>query len=333
MRTRIMSVERLEAIARTALLEGYGKVVPYDLYRRDWTGRPIGLSDVAGRPRRLVEINVAMDCEAPYFTELYAKRSISFRPVKPLTVVVQSRCRKCDACKERRRMYWRGRAISEYQAAPMTLFGTLTVDPAHDVQIDAIARIECGELGVDFDALTPAEIFRWRVKVGGREVTKWLKVLRNPAENRPQPDFRYLIVAEAHDGAKTTVEKRGRPHWHVLMHEQISQPALVYASEWARRPNGELLVDRYGNPQVANDAYLKRTWKIGHSQFALCRSPVAAGYLCKYLTKEDTAVRIRCSFRYGETAKQSQNETERRERGKVDSPEREPEVNGVKQNV
>lgn len=320
MRQRPMSIERLEAIARDALIGGYGKIVPHDLYRRNAAGRPIGLSDMAGKPRRLVRIDVSMDCEDPYWSELYAKRSLTFARRKPLTIVVSSRCRKCKACKERRRMYWRGRAITEYERSPMTLFGTLTVDPAFDVQIDALARIECGERSVDFDRLTPAEMFRERVKVGGREVTKWLKVLRNPAENRVEPLFRYLIVAEAHEGAKTTELKRGRPHWHVLLHEQEIQAALVTATEWARRDDGTVLVDRHGNPQVANDAYIKRAWKIGHSQFALCRSATAAGYLCKYLTKEDTAVRLRASFGYGQNREAVSTEEKTTERKKVDSP-------------
>lgn len=190
-------------------------------------------------------------------------------------------------------MFWQARAVDEFQRAPRTLFGTLTIAPEYDVQLDAIARLELSERGVDFDTLPEAEIFRERVKVGGREVTKWLKRLREGDTSHVKPQFRYLLVAEAHNGARTSAEKRGRPHWHYLLHEcDLSRP-LVNVDEWSGK------VDRHGNLTVSDGAFLKEQWRLGFSTVAHCRTPQAAAYLCKYLTKEEARVRIRASFQYG----------------------------------
>lgn len=190
-------------------------------------------------------------------------------------------------------MFWRGRAVTEFQSAWRTLFGTLTFSPDEDVKTDAIARLESSARGVDFDSLDPPDKFRERTKVAGRQVTLWLKRLRKGDPSHVKPPIRYLIVAEAHDGARTSAEKRGRPHFHFLIHEMDPQRPLVAADEWSGR------TDRYGNPTVSDSAFLKRNWVAGYSSVAHCRTPQAASYLCKYLTKEDTRVRVRASFRYG----------------------------------
>lgn len=294
--TRFISVERLEATARNALLNGYGRVASW----RD-----------TETLRRQVHLHCEMDCQHPFEYEMHARYSANVRKrVKPLTVVVHSRCRKCAACRKRRTMFWQARAVSEFKKAPMTLFGTLTIAPEYDAQFDALSRISLAEQGVDFDRLPPAEMFRERVRQGGLELTKFLKRLREGDANRDKPQFRYLLVAEAHNGAKTSDAKRGRPHWHILLHEQTKDARLVLRSEWARDPNDAVLSDRYGNPFPHNEAFLKRQWKLGFSTFALCRTPQAAGYLCKYLTKEDASVRVRASFKYGHT---NENETNDRD--------------------
>lgn len=110
--------------------------------------------------------------------------------------------------------------------------------------------------------------------------------------------MRYLLVAEAHASGKTSDLKRGRPHFHCLIH-QAEGAQLVEPHEWARKPTGDVRSDKYGNPLVDDTAFLKREWKLGFSSFAMCRTPQAASYVCKYLTKEEAATRIRASFRYG----------------------------------
>lgn len=291
MRKRFTTVERLERTAITALHGGYGRIAswssPNDRYQ--------------GQLHRVIHLDVQMDCEQPYEYALHARHSATHgKAVKPITIVVHSRCRKCGNCKERRRMFWAARAITEFQKSHTTFFGTLTLDPQRDVEIDALARIELSERGVDFDRdLTAAERFRVRTRYGGMEITRWLKRLREGDRFREKPQFRYLLIAEAHNGAKTSEAKRGRPHWHVLLHECTGDFRLVLPGEWMRKSNGQPATDQHGNPLVGDHAFLKQQWTYGLSRWALCRTPQAASYLCKYLTKEEARVRLRASFRYG----------------------------------
>lgn len=287
-------------MAVRAIANGYGYVLRWEDVRRDLSGRPIGLDPHGGQFRRTVKLELAGDCEAPTYAELHSRHSAEHgKKVKPITVMIEARCRKCGPCRETRAMQWRARAISEFRMAQRSLFGTLTVDPEHDAQIDALARLELSEAGVDFDRLSEAEKFIERCKIGGREITKYLKRLREGDTRHDRPDFRYLLVAEAHNGVRTSELKRNRPHWHILLHEMDLSHPLVLPDEWATSANGVPLTDRYGNSQVGNSAFLKAQWRLGHSSFALCRTVQAAAYVCKYLTKEDAQVRIRASGRYG----------------------------------
>lgn len=194
-------------------------------------------------------------------------------------------------------MFWSARAQAEWRQSSLTLFGTLTFSPEQDARLDAVARVALAKRGVDFDRLEPADMFRARVKYYGAEVTTWLKRLRN-SDRKRRLGFRYLLVAEAHNSARTSLLKRGRPHFHCLLH-QTEGAALVLPLEWSRKTTLELRTDRLGNPLLDDNSFLKRQWTCGHSTFAFCRSPQAASYLTKYLTKEETAVRIRASFGYG----------------------------------
>lgn len=196
-------------------------------------------------------------------------------------------------------MFWQGRAVDEWIAAKRTIFGTLTLHPDFDYQIDAQARADLSKRGVDFDGLEQGEKFRVRVKYGGKYVTDWLKRLREGCAGRSKPKFRYLLVAEQHNSAKTSEAKRGRPHWHVLIHETDNEALLVLPHEWAVDKQGQAITDQYGNALVHDRAFLKAQWLQGHSKFAHCATPQAASYCCKYLTKDEAQVRIRASGQYG----------------------------------
>lgn len=311
---RFIAVERLEHTARTALIGGYGTIATF----RD-----------TGTLRRQVHLHCAMDCERPYEFELHARYSGQHgKRVLPLTVVVHSRCRKCEPCRRRRSVFWQARAMTEFVHAKMTLFGTITIDPHYDAEFDARSRLELAESGVDFDRLPPVEMFRERVRQGGVELTKFLKRVRAGDKRRSPPDCRYLLVAEAHNSGRTSDAKRGRPHWHVLLHEQSEDARLVLPDEWARRPSGDIASDKYGGAYLAENVFLKQQWRLGFSSWALCRTPQAAGYLCKYLTKEDTNIRIRASFRYGTKWNENANESEpvrsdAEQKEKIDAPPKE----------
>lgn len=294
MRKRFLAVEKLEQTAREAIVGGYGIVLTWDEGSRDRH---------AGMVRRKVLLACSMDCTQPVIHELHARDSAWHgRKVAPLILEVHSRCRKCDECRRRRAMFWAARATAEFNSASRTIFGTLTTTPERDVYVDALARLSLSEKGVDFDRLGPVDQFRERTRYAGLEITKYLKRLREGDARRGKADFRYLLIAEAHDSAATSDAKRGRPHWHVLFHEKEPNGALALPDEWAVTPDGLPATDKYGNPYLTKTAFLKKQWNWGHSSFALCRSPQAAAYLCKYLTKSETPGRVRASFRYGGTA-------------------------------
>lgn len=310
MRQRLITIERLEAIARAALIGGYGQVETW----RD-----------SGVVRRQVKLAISMDCQRPVYAELFSRLpAVHGMKRFPMTIVIEGRCRRCATCKERRRVFWAARARYEWTVSPVTLFGTLTFSPENDAVLDARARLYHARRGVDFDKLPPEELFRERVKFAGQEVTKWLKRLRNSDRKRPLA-FRYLLVAEAHSSGKTSELKRGRPHFHCLIHQAPGAQLCEY-DDWARKPDGNVRTDKSGNPILSDGSFLKRQWQAGYSTFALCRSPQAASYVCKYLTKEETSVRIRASFRYG--ASVSESESAMRSEEKIDIPKGEGPTKG-----
>lgn len=306
MRKRYIAVERLEAVATAALIGGYGTLETW----RD-----------TGRVRRRVSLSLAMDCENPYKAELFGRYSSQHaKRVKPMSILVEARCRKCARCLERKAMYWRGRAFTEYGKARRTFFGTLTTSPEWDVRLDCHIQVELAKRGVDFARLPEPEKFRERVKYGGAELTTYIKRLRGAARSVRRLDFRYLLIAEQHDSDKTSDAKRGRPHWHALFHEMSEEGSLCLPHELARDKFGNVRTDRYKNPILGDAAFLKREWKAGFSTWILAGTPQAATYCCKYLTKAN-AYRIRCSGGYGNNehaeAVASESEAE-----KLDIPQR-----------
>lgn len=306
MRRKFIAVERLEHIAREALIGGYGRVL-------EWR---------EGGPRRKVQMRLDMDCAEPYWFELHGRDSaVHGRAIKPLTIEVSSRCRKCAPCKARRALMWRAKAFEEYSRSPRTYFGTLTTSPSFDLALDAEIQIAESARGVDFGRLTVPEQFNLRVKYGGQEVTRYLKRLRGDSKAARRLAFRYLLIAEAHASKQTAGAKVGRPHWHVLFHETIKGGPLVMPDEFATGKSG-IRTDKYGNAYLADDAFLKRQWTAGHSRFQIAGSSQAATYVCKYLTKEANH-RIRCSFRYGQPAEMPSLLPVAGIAGKLDLPQKE----------
>lgn len=304
-RQRWVSVERLEEVARNAILGGYGKVVPY-------------LADCEGLvARRRVSIDCAMDCESPGEFELWARWSATHgKSVRPIGVHVRTRCRKCFLCKRRKSMFWAGRAVTEYQLWPRTLMGTFTMslDSHNDLDYRITARLARGR--VDFRTLSEEERFAERCKEFGYEVTKWFKRLRKGDASHVKPQFRYLLVAERHDSEFTGPEMRGRPHFHVLLHE-MQAGALVRGSPqaaiaagridtWCDVEGGEyecrMVRDRRGRwvpaAFVRDDAFIRKNWTFGHTKFQWASNANSAFYVCKYLTKAMSA-RVRASEHYG----------------------------------
>jgi len=275
--------------------------------------------------RRRFRLGWEPKCEAPYVFEAFASRSeIKSGKRDPIFVNGSGRCRKCDQCKKARSAMWQIRAMHEYSKWPVTVFGTVTMSPEEHYALDA--RIIQGTRGPDgqykrypanINEMSATELFVARVGVMGDDVQRLLKRLRKgDAFHRPQ--FRYLVVAEAHDSDRTNSAMRGRPHFHILLHE-IVQGSLVVGSptkailegvdgEWKRcsyKSGGQWREGVF----VDDRSFLRSQWDAGFTKFQFAENAKAAGYLCKYLSK-NTDVRIRASVGYGNT-ESSSNDVER----------------------
>jgi len=312
-RKRFVSIERLRMVCAKALLEGYGEVVPYTT----WTGAPELGSDGQPRMKQAVQADLSMGCEQPYWFETVARYSC--RHVGPvsdpsgkagiLAFLGHAPCRKCKICMVNRSRFWAGRAISEFKGSARTIMGTFTMSPEKHQEFDW--RLEVGEPGVrpatDIFSLSEDERFRRRASIFGEEITKWLKQLRKGDSKHVKPQFRYLMIAEAHDSESTSDVMKGRPHFHILLHEKEAgclihgdvQEAMAIGSsdEWVRRN----VQTRKGWRQYLyahNDAWIKQQWKHGHTAFQLAPDLNSAIYVCKYLSKS-MRVRVRPSNGYG----------------------------------
>lgn len=200
---------------------------------------------------------------------------------------IDTACRRCEHCLQRRAARWAYRAQSELVEAPRSWFVTLTLTPARQFEMMARARKRLREAGTDWNTLTPEEQFQERHNECGRELTKYLKRVRKGlrrclrcagckaggACNRPEEpvSLRYILVAEAH--------KSGLPHYHALIHERSGQHLTWWriVREWETRMG-------FAQAKVVD----------------LTAGRKAAWYVAKYLGKAALA-RVRASQRYGST--------------------------------
>lgn len=171
-------------------------------------------------------------------------------------------CRQCEACLRYIAYFWRGRAQTEIQAAQRTWMVTFTCRPDFHVWIDHA----CATRERNFWGQPPDKIFAARAKVFGEEVTKYLKRLRKQSKAK----IRYLLIAETHDGLSTSDFMRGRPHYHMLLHETETE---------------------------VSKRLIQAQWHHGFTDVKLADSG-AAWYVSKYITKAKQA-RVRASLRYG----------------------------------
>lgn len=293
-----MTVEAVEAVAKRAIAEGYG--VPQ--YWQD-----------NGLPRRLVILERRHNCLAPYPLELFGRYSSTHgKRVKPMLVRGEGRCRKCEPCKAYRAWSWQQRAIAEYKIWPRSYFGTFTLSPESHAAFDARAIRKLHAKGVNFALLTEAERFTARVAEFGLELTKWLKIVRNGPHRRLRrgehgpvfrAEIRYLCVAEMHDSVHTSDEMRGRPHFHILVHE-MRRSSIVLGDPEAF--TGDFEKRFYKNKAgrwieltcLKDSAFIRQKWSWGFTNFQLARNAHTASYLCKYLSKASLG-RVRASEDYG----------------------------------
>lgn len=179
-----------------------------------------------------------------------------------LQLDLSTRCRRCEHCRQHRRVLWQQRATQETRAAPRTWFGTLTVRPEALFLALTKARSRLADQGIDYDGLAIGEQFALLHREISPELTKMLKRLRK----QTTAPLRYVIVAEQH--------KSGAPHYHVLLHEvDIARPV--------------------------RHAELSAQWRLGFSKWKLVLDSKSAGYVAKYLGKS-LAARVRASKHYGD---------------------------------
>lgn len=187
----LQSVERLEAIARRAVHNGY--------YPATTVVR--GVIKI----RRHIRWDVSGRCESPLPVEMFARYSAQHgKLVKPMTVLLDVPCRTCGWCRKKRHNQWAAKAAAEFNGSNRTWFCTLTLTPEEHF----LALTRARERYAEWDALTDAARFARLVGSIGNELTKFIKRIR---KNSRAP-IKYLLVAEAH--------KSGLPHFHALIHEK-----------------------------------------------------------------------------------------------------------------
>ena len=215
------------------------------------------------------EWDISGNCTQPVTRELLSRplqhvgRGYTYGPgsEKAMSLILHTRCRHCDACRRVKQGLWTYRAVAEVRDAARTWFGTLTLRPEAQYQLECRTRAKLASRAVDFDTLSRETQFRELTSELGKEVTLYLKRVRKESGAR----LRYLLVAEAHES--------GQPHLHILVHEaDVNQPV------------------RYST--------LAKQWKLGFVRFKLALDTNTARYVCKYIAKAMIA-RVRASLRYG----------------------------------
>lgn len=241
-------------------------------------GRPISQS------LRYFEWDISGRCIRPKMVELTSRpeRRNSARWLyvgkgtpKPMQIDLLVRCRNCEPCLQQRRILWTERVKREFAGSGRTWLCTFTANPLAHARYEYAARAYCDRNGVDYDALPEEERFallcrapmsrsgeNWiKYPTMGAELTNMVKRLR---KNTKVP-FRYLLVFEKH--------KSGKPHVHMLIHEQdVTLPLRKRAIE--------------------------KEWRHGFTNVKLVDDVNGATYAAKYLSKSKCA-RVRASLCYG----------------------------------
>ena len=230
-----------------------------------------------------IQWDVSSGCQAPVTIELVGRRErfvLKRHEVAPVwhdqttwesvSVIMETKCRKCETCARAKRQLWFSRAKDEFRVAPRTWFATLTYHPEVVFQRTLAAEINTRRKGLDWDGLEPGTKFKVLTSNAGRgnpplmgdDVTLAFKRMRKSASG----PLRFFLVAEPHAS--------GVPHFHALIHE-VSMHAITHAK-------------------------LTACWTLGFSKFKLA-DPECVGYVSAYISKDLTA-RVRASLGYGQMA-------------------------------
>lgn len=229
------------------------------------------------------EWDISGDCQNPRPRELYGQKSYSiFKASAPVTrtgakrdyseasgiqviparyILLWTRCRRCEKCRDAKRWHWQQRAIREVVNTPgRTWFLTVTLSPE--------AHLRCQYSLAGWDDWSVEEQERRLLQRELAELTKGLKRLR-----KNFGPFRYLAATEFHES--------GLPHFHLLVHE----------SEEGQFTSRTLSGDKGQCPDW---------WSLGwvHARLADGAAAKRARYVTKYIAK-DLSHRVRASLWYG----------------------------------
>lgn len=203
---------------------------------------------------------------------------------------------------------WGERAIAEFNGAAHTWFATIEWSPREHAVSDADVEAELRTLAQPQDGSSSyprfrKALFKARVKVMSKAVTRWLEAFREKRRRAlgRAPRFSYLLVAEEHkgtrkmkDGSATSGLLKGRPHFHLLVHEEV-EGELIPRDQWYVTKKGDTRADDKSDIRVA--------WPFeGYTQFDKLEADEGwrCRYICKYLGKEEQHWRVRASIKYGE---------------------------------
>jgi len=209
-------------------------------------------------------------------------------------------------------MFWTARAGAEFDMWPRTFLGTFTMSFERHLELDM--HVERGDPLRQrprraIKDLSERGLFAARCDVFGEHLTDYLKRVRKSLGS----NFRYLLIAEAHDSEGTSEEMRGRPHFHILFHEKVAGALVRGSTEQAMLfgKDGEFekrwVKTRKGwRPHLfaTDEAELRTQWQLGHTKFQLCDTSNSAIYVCKYIVKS-AGVRPRASQQYGLLSQQT----------------------------
>ena len=238
---------------------------PIDLRLEGVGPRPYHVGTVTGAPfGRWLETNAR------------ARVLASQEPDRDLHMKVP--CRQCRECLAARARMWGRRAVSEWELAPRSWFGTLTFQPEKRYAIVVQTELRLREQGgKPLAELNKRDRFAELQRTAGPLVTRYLYALRDGrAGGRwhrgsrvecPPVRFRYILTAEPHGD--------GFPHYHAVVHE------LPLHHPIRRRQ-------------------LACLWDHGFASWSVVQTEQQAFYAVKYLGKTSLA-RVRASSNYGKT--------------------------------
>lgn len=198
------------------------------------------------------------------------KNLIFYTPKTPYQVEAFVPCNQCELCRWSKRKSWEERMQNELAKANRTWFCTLTAAPLSHLKWEMVAKGRKYTKGRPWHEFTVKQQGMLVNRVATPDLQRWVKRVRKA--HGVHGMLRQIIIPEFH-----TKKLRGKPHFHVLLHEV----SALY-------PMRKKLLDK--------------TWHEGFTNFKLVKDRErSAEYISKYVAKDEfhDGARIKCSLRYG----------------------------------